>query len=414
MVSYYLALSHFAVLSGAVGENLFCRGGGLMSCDAVALHSASSLFGYPLPVWGLLFYLTLLLLGLAALAFRGAERRALIAFGLVTSVLAVLFDLYLAVVMLAQVRTVCLGCVATYAINIALAASYWGMDRKSARIVRWSRLLPSLSELRSGGAAYYRNACKLVGLASGASVLVIGSLLITRPFRELKDTAHHAFERFLIEMFTGTARVDMDRLRGQPSLGPEDAVVTVAVASDFQCEFCRSIARTLNSLYRRFPAELRLVFVNSPLSSKCNPGVPTDLHEDACWLAEAGEAAAAQSRFWEYHDYLYLDLPSSGTREETVRERIGELGVDAERFWEDIESGRGRAEVDRDLEICAELGLSVTPSVVINGFVHEGAMYPGMLEQIVWALIWDRRDRMRADPEPPHEGPGEEARSGGG
>jgi protein-disulfide isomerase len=184
-------------------------------------------------------------------------------------------------------------------------------------------------------------------------------------------------------MHTTPPDVDMARFEGQPAKGPADAAVTIATVGDFQCAYCRALAHSVEAVQRRHPDQVRVIYVNSPISSRCNPAIAEDLHPGACWLARAGEAAQAQGKFWEYHDLLYRVLPLPRVREEVVRDEIAELGLDPDRFEQELESETARDAVRRDVELCAELGLTATPSLVINGYVKRGSMLPGLLDAIV-------------------------------
>ncbi len=387
VVCHYLILSHLTVLGGAVSEELFCGGTGLLDCNDLPLHPASSLLGRPLPVWGILFYFSMLGLGIAAVAHRGMDRKAIVALGFITSTIALLFDAYLGVVMVTQIGALCPNCLVTYGINLALVLSYRVLDRRTVEALRWSHLLPSWRALRQGSLAdYYRNAVKAGSLLVLAGVLALVFFLTTRPFDELKARSREELNQFLMLVLFGQPQVDMARFEGQPSIGPAEAPIQVAVAADFQCDFCRSLANQLLRLQREAPESLRVSFVNLPVSCKCNPEVPTEFHEDACWLAEAGEAAAEQGRFWDYHDLVYDGIRFSKVSEETVFPRLVQAGIDAELARNALESGRTRDAVSADIALCSELGITATPSLVVNGRVKRGAAYPGQLEELFHVL----------------------------
>src|SRR2546426_991102 len=134
-----------------------------------------------------------------------------------------------------------------------------------------------------------------------------------------------------------------------------DAPVTVAVTGDFQCSFCRWLANHLEALRRRYPGKIRLIFVNFPVSSECNPNVHERVHEDACWLARAGECAAAQGRFWEYHDLAFQRIGFASVRRENVLRRIGEAGVDPRRLRAWLETPAPAEAVAEDIALLKTL-----------------------------------------------------------
>src|SRR2546428_9709687 len=90
---------------------------------------------------------------------------------------------------------------------------------------------------------------------------------------------------------------------GSPQLGPDDALVTLVVFSDFQCPFCARIEPTLAQLRDRYGADLRIVWKHNPL----------DFHTNAMPAAEATAEAFAQGgnpTFWALHDRLFANAPN--------------------------------------------------------------------------------------------------------
>ena len=143
--------------------------------------------------------------------------------------------------------------------------------------------------------------------------------------------------------------------------GPEGAPVTLVEYGDFECPYCGQAEPVLRELLRDF-GDVRYVWRHLPLS---------DVHPHAELAAEAAEAAAAQDAFWEMHDRL---LEHQGAL--TPPDLIGyasELGLDADRFTEDLEKHAGAARVAEDVD-GADLGnVSGTPTFFINGRRHYGA-----------------------------------------
>src|SRR3979409_1657782 len=79
-------------------------------------------------------------------------------------------------------------------------------------------------------------------------------------------------------------------------LGPADAPVTLVEYGDYQCPACGAAHLMVKVILKRLGAKLLFVFRNMPLS---------EIHPYAELAAEAAEAAAAQGKFWEMHDWIY-------------------------------------------------------------------------------------------------------------
>jgi protein-disulfide isomerase len=107
---------------------------------------------------------------------------------------------------------------------------------------------------------------------------------------------------------------------------------------------------------------MRLVFRNFPLSS---------LHPHAEDAAEAAEAAGAQGKFWEMHDYLYEH--QSDLDDAALLRYAAEIGLDVERFTRDLKEHRFAARVKEDFQSGIRSGVNCTPTFFINGLHYDGA-----------------------------------------
>jgi Na+/H+ antiporter NhaA len=149
--------------------------------------------------------------------------------------------------------------------------------------------------------------------------------------------------------------------------GPAEAPVTVVEYGDFECPFCGQAEPAVRELLAEF-GDVRYVWRHLPL---------TDVHPRAEVAAEAAEAAAAQGAFWEMHDLL-LD------RQDALRvsDLIGyaeNLGLDVERFEDDLRQSAGAGRIAADVDSADLSGVSGTPTFFINGRRHHGAYDIGTL-----------------------------------
>ena len=117
----------------------------------------------------------------------------------------------------------------------------------------------------------------------------------------------------------------------------------------------------MRELLRDF-VDVRYVWRHLPL---------TDVHPHAQLAAGAAEAAADQGAFWEMHDLLL-------THQDALepKDLIGyaeELGLDVERFRDDLRESSGAGRVAEDVDSADLSGVSGTPTFFINGNRHYGA-----------------------------------------
>jgi Na+/H+ antiporter NhaA len=144
--------------------------------------------------------------------------------------------------------------------------------------------------------------------------------------------------------------------------GPASAPVTLLEYGDYQCPYCGQAEVVIRSLVDSFGDELRYVWRHLPL---------TDVHEHAQTAAEAAEAAAAQGAFWEMHDLLleHQDALTAGD----LGHYAEQLGLDRERFWEDLRRRAHAPRIAEDVSSADASGVAGTPTFFINGRRHHGA-----------------------------------------
>jgi len=149
---------------------------------------------------------------------------------------------------------------------------------------------------------------------------------------------------------------DRDHIRG-----PAQAPVTLVEYGDLECPYCGRAEPVVRELLADF-GDVRYVWRHLPLR---------DVHPNAQLAAEATEAAGKQGAFWEMHDLLFEHQDAL-----TKRDLIGyaaQLGLDVERFTDDLRRHAGRARVDGDVDSADLSGVSGTPTFFVNGRRHHGS-----------------------------------------
>ena len=144
---------------------------------------------------------------------------------------------------------------------------------------------------------------------------------------------------------------DLDHVRGEPG-----APLELVMFGDFQCPFCLGAQSVLRRVRERLGERLLFGFRHLPIPER---------HPLAPLAAEASEAAAAQGRFWDYHDALYVSQPKLSR--EVILEVARDLGLDAERMEAEIEAGAHRERVARDVASAEASGATGTPTFFVNG-----------------------------------------------
>jgi cyclophilin family peptidyl-prolyl cis-trans isomerase len=150
--------------------------------------------------------------------------------------------------------------------------------------------------------------------------------------------------------------------------GTPDAPVTIVAFSDYQCTACAILAKSLKQIRVTHLQDVRLVYVNTPLSSR-DKDVPA---------TRAVEAADLQGKFWDLHDLLFekqaewTSLTLSDFEKWLVRQAES-LGMDAPKFQADFASEEVTKRVDALLQ--SSSGQAISPPIL---FVNSSSPYTGL------------------------------------
>jgi protein-disulfide isomerase len=158
------------------------------------------------------------------------------------------------------------------------------------------------------------------------------------------------------------ARLDQPVGERDHAQGPQDAPVTLVEYGDYECPYCGQVYPVTKQLQERLGDRLRFVFRNYPLDS---------VHPRARPAAEAAEAAGSQGKFWEYHDVLYEN--QQDLDDESLKRYAADLGLDEDRFEEDLAEHRYLERIEEDLLSGIQSRVEGTPMFFINGVRYESA-----------------------------------------
>jgi len=159
---------------------------------------------------------------------------------------------------------------------------------------------------------------------------------------------------------------------GYPSIGPDDAPITIVEFSDFQCPYCRQWYQTVyEPLLAAYPNQIRVVYRHLPLTS---------IHPDAQAAAEAAMCAEEQDKFWEFHDKLFGgELLGAGV----YSQYASALGLNLEKFENCINNRTYQQAVQADSDFALNLGVNSTPTFFVNGLAIVGAQPLDVFRQVI-------------------------------
>jgi len=155
--------------------------------------------------------------------------------------------------------------------------------------------------------------------------------------------------------------------------GDMKAVLTLVEYGDYQCPFCGAAYPEVKKVQKELGAKLRFVFRNFPL---------TNMHEFAEAAAETAEAASAQGKFWEMHDFLYEHQRTLGDNSVALG-YAKKIGLDTQKFEREIAQHVYQKRIKDDFMGGVRSGVNGTPTFYVNGVRHDG---PAEAESLVESL----------------------------
>ena len=145
-------------------------------------------------------------------------------------------------------------------------------------------------------------------------------------------------------------------------IGSTAARVTVVEFGDFECFACAELEPLVVQLERQYGDRMNLLFLNDPI---------VELHPYAWAAALASECAGEQGRFDEYHDVLFSHWPSLGLESWMAYASQAKVS-DMAKFDECVKSKRMRARLEREQRTAYDLGITNTPTFVVDGQMYNG------------------------------------------
>ncbi len=142
--------------------------------------------------------------------------------------------------------------------------------------------------------------------------------------------------------------------------------VTLVEYFDYNCGYCRASLPLIADLIKRDP-KLRVVYRDLPI-----------LSDDSRLAARASLAAAQQGKFQGFHDALYAGGPVS---QASIQAAAAKTGVSLAA----IDVGAVDAEIAKNMQTAAKLGMNGTPSWVVGDRILSGALPIEEIEKAIAA-----------------------------
>ena len=177
--------------------------------------------------------------------------------------------------------------------------------------------------------------------------------------------------------------IDLDKLAidKSPGRGKPGAKLTIVEFSNFLCPHCYRSWAQVQKFMEKNPQDVRYVFKHLPLQLQ---GKPFEISEMAASVQELSPEA-----FWLVHDFLFSREGQEVLKKEKddVKQKIVELlqgkGFDGQAFQNLLSSGKGKMRLQEDMALAGRYRFRGTPTAVINGQLHAGALTDKILEEFL-------------------------------
>jgi protein-disulfide isomerase len=159
--------------------------------------------------------------------------------------------------------------------------------------------------------------------------------------------------------------------------GVLSATIVLVMYGDYECFQSANTYRLIKAAQQLSPTlennNVCFIFRHFP---------QVEIHPRAQRAAEVAEAAAAQGRFWQMHEMLFIF--QQALENGCLIEYANRLGLDISQFLRDLSRGVYVDRINVDIEGGRQSGVEAAPALFINGIRY---LDRWTLEQIMAAIV---------------------------
>jgi protein-disulfide isomerase len=190
-------------------------------------------------------------------------------------------------------------------------------------------------------------------------LVVVGALLIT--FTLVLPTLKGPDVGKIVEITPAARTAAVDNT----SMGDPKAPVKVDVWEDFQCSGCLAYTEDIEPKVFQAYVEIGKVYYTFH-SYPFIDGGQGESHQ----AANAAMCAAAQNRFWDYHDMLFANWLGENAGSYIDSRLVvfaQKIGLDMTAFNQCFQANTYADQIAQDVQAGAKLGVPPTPGIFVNG-----------------------------------------------
>ncbi len=339
----YLSASHYRVYTD-IGYSSFCALSKSINCDTVSQSNYSILLGMPVPVWGSIGYLFLILLLLFLFHKNNINKKFWPLFFCIVSLFSI-YSLILGFISIFYIHSYCLMCILSYAINFALMFYSYAVIKKFGDCAILKGIVADVSYIKSRSFSF--------PLLVKIFIMGVIFLWIFLPKYWVID-----IKKGMLKLPSGVTE------EGSHWIGAQNPEITIIEYTDYLCFQCKKMHFYLRSLVAENPDKIRLVHRYFPLDKEFNFSIKEDLHSGAGKMAMLAIYAGLKERFWEMNDLLFQIDHSKGTID--LNELALKINLKPEELSWALDQTAIRLYLKRDIAFGVKAGVTGTPSYIIN------------------------------------------------
>jgi protein-disulfide isomerase/uncharacterized membrane protein len=347
----YLTIHHYKLVLGIADGKGFCNMTELMDCDAVNTSQYSEFWGIPLALWGAAFNALLAIFILWHLLLKSPR---LAKYALYLSVFIAGVSIVMAPISYLKIGLVCLFCTSAYLLSFVAAISLFLYNRPGP----FSNLRDDLLSLANRGTEKAFSVLVVSFIITVAGVFVTNDMTMKSYGTDLKWVISDS-----ISSWRTNPEVKFNDQTGLvKGATAEQARMTLVEYADFRCPHCKNAVPSLHSFVKSHP-DVRLIFMNFPLDSGCNPAMQRP--GESCPLAKSIYCANKEGKGWQAHDWLFENQGKVNSSD--LSDLISHLKVDETSFKACLASSETHEVILAQAKSGSEAKVEGTPSVFANG-----------------------------------------------
>lgn len=356
-LSLYLTLHHLDVKAQGFTDAA-CNINETFSCDDIARSEYAEVFGIPLGVYGLGYFISLAFLLLVGF-FREEYKEDCLQVYTPLVGIGVLSSIGLGLIAHFLVGALCVGCIGIYLTTFANAYLVYAF--RSEFPFKWNK------KSLSNGSIY-----PIVALGTVVCIYQV----IKPTSRDFKRDVPQTFEQLnankrqlspILSPIKEEFTINRSAYSGYGEdyrTGSDDAKVVITEFSDFECPACSGAYRTLKRIKKDYGDSVQIVYKNFPLDTKCNQNISRRFHDFACDAAIMARCLGGKGLFWDYHNKIYDNQDNLNLA--NLKSWAKELGLNSGEINGCLASSGIMDKIKDDISIGQKINITGTPTLFIN------------------------------------------------